>query len=103
MDYSFKTDKLYISVTSENTFNNYDDGEIGKSFLWIINDLSIKKEYSAINPNRIIDLEEIDKRFAGHKIEGICILSESKNNTELLLASDDDDGKTILFKLSIPK
>jgi hypothetical protein len=93
-----------MSVSTENTVNSYDDGTIGKSYLWIINDISSgKKRYLALNPDRIIDLEEIDERFKGHKIESVCIISENRKQMELVLSADDDKGKTTLFKLLLDK
>ncbi len=99
LDYARKSDKLLLTVSTENTYSNFADGTIGKSYLWIINDISSKKNFSAINPNIIIDLEEADNRFKGHKIEAVTILQENKKNMTLLLVSDDDDGKSNLFKV----
>ncbi len=99
MDYSYVTDQLLLTVSTEDTRNSYDDGAIGKSYLWIINNISSKKEYEGINPDRIIDLEEMDSRFKGQKIESLCIVSESKAQKELLLVADDDKGGTVLFRI----
>jgi hypothetical protein len=103
MDYSYRSDQLLLTVSTENTYNSYDDGSIGKSYLWIINDFSSKKRMSAVNPTEIIDLEETDPRFKGHKIESVCIVSESRREKELLLVADDDKGGTVLFKLRLTK
>lgn len=99
LDYSYATDQLLLTVSTENTYSSYDDGSVGKSYLWIINDISSKKRMHAINPNRIIDLEEVDPRFKGHKIESVCIVAENKKQKELVLVSDDDKGTTFLFKM----
>ncbi len=99
LDYSYKTDQLLLTVSTENTYNSYEDGGIGKSYLWIINDISSKKRLVAMNPDRIIDLEELDARFKGHKIESVCIVSENKKEKELVLVADDDKGKTVLFRM----
>ncbi len=99
LDYSPKTDQLLLTVSTENTYNSYQDGSIGKSYLWIINDISSKKRLTAINPDRIIDLEQLDSRFKGQKIESVCIISESRNKKELALVADDDQGGTVLFRL----
>ncbi|MEO6404736.1 MAG: hypothetical protein ABIO32_04555 [Ferruginibacter sp.] len=101
LEYAQKSDKLLLSVSTENTYSNLADGAIGKSYLWIINDISNKKNYSAINPNLIIDLEAADARFKGHKIEAVTILQENKKSMVLLFISDDDDGKSILFKVRL--
>ncbi|MGZ5218579.1 MAG: DUF6929 family protein [Chitinophagaceae bacterium] len=99
LDYSYKTDQLLLTVSTENTYNSYEDGGIGKSYLWIINDISSKKRLDAMNPDRIIDLEELDPRFKGHKIESVCIISENKKEKELVLVADDDKGGTVLFRM----
>ena len=99
LDYSWKTDQLFLTLSTENTYNSFDDGSIGKSYLWIINDISSKKKLDVINPDRIIDLEQLDPRFKGHKIESVCIVSENKNQKELVLVSDDDKGGSVLFRM----
>jgi hypothetical protein len=99
LDYSYATDQLLLTVSTENTYDSYNDGSIGKSYLWIINDISSKRRLDAINPDRIIDLEELDPRFKGHKIESVCIVTENKKEKELVLVSDDDKGKTVLFRM----
>lgn len=99
MDYSFRTDQLLLTVSTEDTYNSYDDGAIGKSYLWIINNISSKKELEGVNPDKIIDLEEIDPRFKGQKIESVCIITENKDQRELVLTADDDKGGTVLFRI----
>ena len=101
--YSAKTDKLLITVSTEDTRNNIDDGTIGKSYLWIVDNISAKKKWKAINPNTIIDLEEVDSRFKGQKIESVCILQEDEKSFTLLLAADNDNGSSTLFTLSLSK
>jgi hypothetical protein len=99
MDYSYRTDQLLLTVSTEDTNNSYDDGAIGKSYLWIINNISSKKDLEGINPEKIIDLEEIDPRFKGQKIESVCIIAEDKDKRELVLTADDDKGGTVLFRV----
>ena len=103
LDYAAGADKLLLTISTENTFNSYDDGSIGKSFLWIINDITTRKRFSHINPDVMIDLEEIDDRFKGHKIESVSIFKETREHLSLVLAADDDNGQTLLFKLIINK
>ena len=101
--YSAASDRLLLTVSTENTANSFDDGEIGKSYLWIVNDLSSKIAGDVIAPDRIIDLEAADRRFHKQKIETACILSETESEMLLALAADNDDGTTVLFRLSIQK
>ncbi len=100
--YAAKTDKLIMTVSTEDTRSSMDDGAIGKSYLWIIRSISSKKTWKAVNPDTIIDLDAADPRFKGHKIESVCITRETKKFLYLLLAADNDDGSSTLFKLVIP-
>lgn len=103
MAYSAKTDQLLITASTEDTYNSLDDGAIGNSYLWIVNNISAKKNWKAINPDKIIDLEETDARFKGQKIESVCIIKETKKLLYLLLAADNDNGSSTLFKLVVSK
>ncbi|MEJ7673957.1 MAG: hypothetical protein WKF59_14975 [Chitinophagaceae bacterium] len=103
LEYSKLSDKLLLTVSTENTNNAIQDGTIGKSYLWIINNISVKKNMIAINPNTIIDLEALDERFKGHKIESVCIISENKKQMQLVLVADDDKGTSDLFKITLKK
>jgi hypothetical protein len=101
--YAEKTDQLILTVSTEDTRNSMDDGTIGKSYLWIVNDFSTKKKWKAINPNKIIDLEEKNPLFNGHKIESVCIVNDSKNALQLVLAADNDNGSSTLFRIELEK
>jgi hypothetical protein len=103
LEYSKSTDKLLLTISTENTNSSIQDGTIGKSYLWIINDISAKKKMTAINPNKVIDLEAIDERFKGHKIESVCIIAENKKQMQLVLVADDDNGTSVLFKITLKK
>jgi hypothetical protein len=103
LEYAAGSDKLLLTVSRENTYNSFSDGSIGKSYLWIINDITTRKRFTHINPDRIIDLEKEDARFKGHKIESVCLLKETRKDMELVLAADDDKGQTLLFKVVIKK
>lgn len=103
IDYSGRSDRLVLTVSTENTFNSYEDGAIGKSYLWIIHDFTSKTRMTGLNPNEVIDLETIDARFKHQKVESVTILAESKSSMELLLVADNDDGKTVLFRINLPK
>ncbi len=103
LTYSQKSDRLIMTVSTEKTYNSFDDGAIGKSYIWIINNFSSKIKWKAINPDKIIDLENIDKRFIGQKIESACILKETRKLLHLVLVADNDDGSSTLFRLVIEK
>lgn len=102
-EYAAGSDKLLLTVSTENTYNSYSDGSIGKSYLWIINDITTRKRLTHLNPDRIIDLEKEDPRFKGHKIESVCIIKETRKDFELVLAADDDEGETLLFRIVVKK
>jgi hypothetical protein len=101
--YSQKSDQLIMSVSTEDTYSSYQDGTIGKSYIWIVKNISSKREWSAINPDVIVDLEEIDPRFKGQKIESVCIMNEQKKEMQLALCADNDDGSSTVFKINLIK
>lgn len=101
--YSTRSDALIMTVSTEDTRNSLDDGAIGKSYLWIVNSISSKKRWKAINPDKIIDLDKTDARFKGHKIESVCIMKETRKQFHLLLAADNDNGSSTLFKMVVSK
>ena len=101
LSYSSLNDDLILSISTENTPNAYDDGEIGKSYLWIIKNFSSKRDSILLKPDVIIDLNELDKSFTGHKIESVCIVSADKNKYELVLVADDDKGTSLLFRIRL--
>lgn len=103
MTYSTRSDQLILTVSTEDTKNATDDGAIGKSYLWIVNSITSKKNGKAINPNRIIDLADTDPAFKGQKIESVCILNETDDFFYLVLSADNDNGKSTLFRMVVEK
>ena len=101
--YAKESDQLIMTASTEDTRNSYDDGAIGKSFLWIINNISNKLESKTLSPDKIIDLEEIDSRFKKQKIESATVISETNELIDLVLVADNDDGSSTIFKLSIKR
>jgi len=98
--YSKENDQLIMTVSTEDTRSVHEDGTIGKSFLWIIDHISGKLGLKTIKPDKIIDLEEIDPRFKGQKIESATIIEETKDLMRLVLVADNDDGSSTVFKMS---
>lgn len=96
-----QTDQLIMTVSTEDTRNAYDDGAIGKSYLWIIDNISGKLNSGDIEPDQIIDLEEIDSRFKSQKIESATVIEETKDFIRLVLVADNDDGSSTIFKMSV--
>ena len=101
--YAKESDKLIMTVSTEDTRSVHEDGAIGKSYLWIINDISTKLNNKTINRNRVIDLEYIDSRFKGQKIESAVVIKETNKLIYLVLVADNDDGSSTIFKMAIEK
>ena len=101
--YAKESDQLILTVSTENTRNSYDDGAIGKSYLWIIDNISTKINNKALGTKRVIDLEYIDSRFKGQKIESATVIKETDKLIYLALVADNDDGSSTVFKMSITK
>lgn len=101
--YSKESDKLILTVSTEDTRSSYEDGTIGKSYFWIINTISTKLSNKTIKPDRIVDLEYFDSRFKGQKIESATIIRETDKLIYLALVADNDDGSSTIFKMSINK
>ena len=103
LSYVKQIDRLIMTVSTENTRNAYDDGEIGKSYLWIIDHISSKLGNKIINADKIIDMEEIDQRLKNQKLESVTLISETDKLLRLAVVADNDDGSSTIFKLSIDK
>ena len=101
--YAKESDKLIMTVSTEDTRSSYEDGAIGKSYLWIIDDISTKINGKALGSKRVIDLEYIDSRFKGQKIESVTVIKETDKLIYLALVADNDDGSSTIFKMSINK
>ncbi|RYZ44453.1 MAG: hypothetical protein EOP49_27100, partial [Sphingobacteriales bacterium] len=48
--------------------------------------------FTAINPDKIIDLDKLDDRFKGNKIESVCVVVPQAGKQVLILVADDDKG-----------
>jgi hypothetical protein len=99
--YIKKEDLLICTISTEETNNSMDDGAIGKSYLWFINNISKKTTAKSIIPDRIIDLDSIDSRFKGNKIESVCVTDQADKTLKLVLVADNDNGNSSLFRLDI--
>lgn len=99
--YSKERDVLIATVSTEKVNNAYEDGEIGRSYLWLVRNMSAKTQWKAMNPDKIIDLEEMDPAFKGQKIEGVCVWKQTKEFLYLLLVADNDDGGSSVFKVAL--
>ena len=101
--YAQKSDALVLTVSTEATASTFDDGAIGKSYLWIVRNISAKKNWKAINPDRIIDLSKADAAFTGQKIESVTVVKETKKFLHLVLVADNDNGSSSIFRVVVEK
>lgn len=101
--YAPRGDRLIMTASTEDTRSTFEDGAIGKSYLWIVDDITSKRRWKGINPNAIIDLEAIDPRFKNQKIESVCVVNETKEFLRLALVADNDDGSSTIFKITLDK
>lgn len=96
MDYDDKHDILFITFSSENTSNAYDDGEVGESYLAIIDQAKEQLQKSEFYIPSLIKLTDLSHHFRQQKIESVSLITGKR---ELLLVADDDKGGTRLFRL----
>ena len=97
MEYDEQKDRLFITFSSEDTSNAFDDGTIGDSFLAIVEDVKkelMKDEWYISSITRLTD---INQDFLHQKIESVSLIT---GKDQLLLVADDDLGNTTLFRLS---
>ena len=99
--YAAQSDELLISMSTENTSSTIGDGAIGKSYLWVIKNFSTKTKRTTIEPDLIIDLEKVDGRFTGEKIESVCVVRETKKLLQLALTADNDNGSSTIFQITV--
>lgn len=101
--YARESDQLIMTVSTEDTKNSYEDGAIGNSYLWIIDNISTKINSRTLGSKRVIDLEYIDARFKGQKIESATVIGETNDLIHLALVADNDDGSSTVIKMSFRK
>lgn len=96
MDYDKQHDHLFITFSSESTFNAFDDGKIGESYLAIISEATQKLQNRELTINSLTKLTDLSADFKYQKIESVSLINGKR---ELLLVADDDRGNTKLFTL----
>lgn len=92
---------LLFTLSSEATGNSYDDGAIGNSYIGWISNFSNKIQQPELVLDKVLCLPAINKEFENEKIEGICVESVNENELIIHLVSDNDDGKSKLFKAKL--
>lgn len=94
-------DLMLVTLTTEATPNAYDDGEIGDSYLGLIYNASAKLKREYVEIDYLRNLTQVDSRFAGHKVEGICVQYVNPGESILYMVSDNDNGETTLFRVQM--
>lgn len=101
--YSAMSNQLIMTASTEDTYTTHGDGAIGKSYLWIINDINTKLNNNILAIDKKIELDSAFAEIKGHKIESVTILKETEQEYHLALAADDDNGSSHLFKIIVKK
>lgn len=101
MTYSDYHEDLFLTISTEDTPNAFEDGPIGKSYLGVIENLyrKIGREKEKMKVNSLIHLASADDRFSGYKIESVSIQSEKDHSIKLQLVADNDTSSSYLFKV----
>ena len=96
MDYDGERDILFITFSSENTSNSYDDGEIGESYLALIQEAADQIQKSELYISSLIKLSDLGPEFKFQKVEAVSLTGD---NRQLLMVADNDQGNTNLFRI----
>lgn len=96
-------DILLLTASAENTDNAYDDGAIVGSVLAIVRNAYQQLNQKIIDVQEVYLLDDIDARFLHQKIESICLIQNNQTTYTCVLVADNDDGKSVLFEISIPR
>jgi len=94
MDYDGVRDILFITFSSENTSNSYDDGEIGESYLAIIQEAADQIQKNELYISSLTKLSDLGPELRLQKVESVSLTAD---NSQLLVVADNDQGNTNLF------
>lgn len=94
-----KRDLLFITCSEEFSKSAIADGEIGQSYLGIISQASNKLDVDSISTLNWVPFSVISRVFNNTKIESVAISEIRRGLYHLYFTADNDDGKTILFKV----
>lgn len=96
MDYHQDDDILFITFSSEDTSNAYDDGQIGESYLALVTDARSALKQQKLMLNRVVKLSDLSPEFRDQKIESVSLMN---GHRKLMLVADDDKGQTKIFTI----
>lgn len=97
--YDDRTDRLFFTTSAEATASTYDDGEIGESMLGVILNAGERLKGKEVLPDHLVHLSSVSALFRQQKIESVCLVEEGAALT-IVLAADNDNGSSHLFKLN---
>lgn len=93
-------DLLLFTASEENTPDAISDGAIGESYLGLIKNFS-QTRGEAVKPDVFLKLSEAHPSFQKQKVESVCVQEVTKKGLILLLAVDNDNGRSTLFKVAL--
>lgn len=99
--YAEEKDILFFTASEEETPNAIEDGPIGESYLGWIRDFSSKMNDETLIPYHLIQLSDVHTSFAKQKIESVCVEKTEGQQMILHLIADNDDGKSVIFKVRL--
>ncbi|WP_411274515.1 DUF6929 family protein [Daejeonella sp.] len=97
MDYDKEEDILFLTFSSEDTSNAYDDGQVGESYLAFLPNAREGMKHQKLQVSNIVKLSSLSPEFLHQKIESVSLMKEHR---KLMLVADDDKGNTKIFKVS---
>lgn len=101
LTFSIKNDWLIFTASTEITDSAYKDGDIGESYIGIIENASRKIGRKKMKVNHLMPLSAVNKAFREKKIESVCIQKDKSSKLKLHLVADNDTGITYLFKIRL--
>ena len=96
--YIKEKDLLLFTASEEATASTTADGAIGESYLGGIENFSARMTEGEFKPAFFYRLTDFEQKLVGQKIESVCMEKIEGDILTLHLASDNDNGKSMLFK-----
>jgi hypothetical protein len=99
VSYLKEKDMLLFAASTEFTDDAVSDGSIGNSYIGYISGISGKLDKDVLKPDAFINVTPFLKIGQPQKIESIVVEEMGKEFLVVHLASDNDNGESMLFKL----
>lgn len=94
MDYHEEEDILFLTFSSEDTSNAYEDGQIGESYLAVLPNAREALKKNQFDLSDLTKLSDLSPEFKEQKIESVALMNEHR---KLMLVADDDKGNSKIF------